>query len=96
MKNVSAEVEGEWKCEMTEYYDGSNKWKSYAVQHGYGQVARSFNVNIKTKTTTTFSPTITTTTTASKVNGATSSSAAYPFRIDTDIVVIMLICLRIV
>ena len=30
IKGVRPGEDGEWKCDVTEYYDGTNKWKSYA------------------------------------------------------------------
>lgn len=56
IKNVRPEEAGDWKCDITEYYDGTNKWQSYA-----DTASKSFTVDVEIKTTTT-----TTTTTTSK------------------------------
>ena len=30
VKNIQPEDYGEWRCDVWSYYDGSNKWRSYA------------------------------------------------------------------
>ena len=58
VKNVLPEEADEWKCDITSYNDGSNKWKSYETT-----VSKKFNVDVEIKKTTT-----TTTTTPKPVN----------------------------
>ena len=41
VKNVRPEEAGQWKCDITEYYDGTNKWKSYA-----DTTSKSFDVEV--------------------------------------------------
>ena len=48
VKNVRPEERGEWRCDITSYYDGYNKWKSYGTT-----VSKKFNVEVEIKTTTT-------------------------------------------
>jgi len=48
IKNVRPEEAGDWKCDITEYYDGTNKWQSYAAT-----ASKSFTVDVEIKTTTT-------------------------------------------
>ena len=48
VKNVRPEDAGQWKCDITSYYDGSNKWKSYGTS-----ASKSFTVDVEIKTTTT-------------------------------------------
>ena len=54
IKNVTPEEAGQWRCDITSYYDGSNKWQSYGTK-----VSRTFEVDVEIKTTTTTTTTTT-------------------------------------
>jgi len=52
VKDVRPEEAGEWKCDITGYYDGKNKWKQYQKDQGE-TASKSFQVDVEIKTTTT-------------------------------------------
>ena len=40
VKNLRPEDFGRWKCDVWQYYDGSNKWRSYAASKSKSFQAR--------------------------------------------------------
>merc|ERR1712039_955202 len=47
VKNIQPEDYGEWRCDVWSYYDGSNKWRSYA-----STTSKTFQVEEEKNTTT--------------------------------------------
>ena len=56
LRDFRPEEAGEWKCDITGYYDGKNKWKQYQKDQGE-TASKSFYVAIEIKTTTTMTTT---------------------------------------
>ena len=69
VKDMSPEDEGEWKCDIWGYYDGSNRYRS-----SVSKVSKSFEVDIEVKTTTTTTTSTTTTSTTTTTTAATTTT----------------------
>ena len=83
VNNMSSKDEGQWKCYVWSYYDGYNKWRSYATRD-----SKSYEVHIEVKTTTSTSTSTTTPITSGvhqwglpiilAKDGIDNSTATYP------------------
>ena len=45
LRDIRPEEAGEWKCDITGYYDGKNKWKQYQKDQGE-TASMSFQVSV--------------------------------------------------
>ena len=54
LMDIRPEDAGEWKCDITGYYDGLDQWKQWQKDQGK-TASKSFHVNVTAMTTTTMS-----------------------------------------
>ena len=46
IKNITPEEAGQWRCDITSYYDGLNKWKSYQRDQSDTTASKTFEVEV--------------------------------------------------
>ena len=77
LKDIRPEDAGEWKCDITGYYDGYDQWKQWQKDQGK-TASKSFHVNVTAMTTTTMSTNATPKPTTNTTPKPTSNTTPKP------------------